>query len=213
MTGCAKSSSVARKRTPLSRICGRLWSSGCNGCYMQNPLRTDFQQHYEQIVAEYNREKDRVTIEKTFEELFTIRPGSRSRKSTAPFAKGWMRNHWRFSTCSRKPDLKPAEIKRIKAVACEAAGDVESRKNSESTTGATRRPPAMQSGWRSGTTSGMSGPVCLWILSRRGRDRPGRRCVPPCLSGLSDAAVAVLRCSGDGMTADAMADAGGVQTS
>ena len=35
----------------------------------QNPLRTDFQQHYEEIVAEYNREKDRVTIEKTFEDL------------------------------------------------------------------------------------------------------------------------------------------------
>ena len=35
----------------------------------RNPLRTDFQQHYEEIVAAYNREKDRVTIEQTFEEL------------------------------------------------------------------------------------------------------------------------------------------------
>ena len=35
----------------------------------QNPSRTDFQKHYEEIVAEYNREKDRVTIEKTFEAL------------------------------------------------------------------------------------------------------------------------------------------------
>lgn len=35
----------------------------------RNPLRTDFQRHYEQIVAEYNREKDRVTIEHTFETL------------------------------------------------------------------------------------------------------------------------------------------------
>ena len=33
----------------------------------QNPLRTDFQQHYERLVADYNREKDRVTIEQTFE--------------------------------------------------------------------------------------------------------------------------------------------------
>ncbi len=38
----------------------------------QNPLRTDFQRHYEEIVAEYNREKDRVTIEKTFEALLQI---------------------------------------------------------------------------------------------------------------------------------------------
>ena len=29
----------------------------------ENPLRTDIQQRYEQIVEEYNREKDRVTIE------------------------------------------------------------------------------------------------------------------------------------------------------
>ena len=36
----------------------------------QNPLRTDFQQHYEQLlIADYNREKDRVTIEKTFDAL------------------------------------------------------------------------------------------------------------------------------------------------
>ncbi|MBS1866797.1 MAG: type I restriction endonuclease subunit R, partial [Acidobacteria bacterium] len=35
----------------------------------KNPLRTDFQAHYEKIVSEYNQEKDRVTIEKTFEAL------------------------------------------------------------------------------------------------------------------------------------------------
>lgn len=33
----------------------------------RNPLRTDLQLHYEQIVAEYNREKDRAIIEQTFE--------------------------------------------------------------------------------------------------------------------------------------------------
>ena len=35
----------------------------------QNPLRVDFQAHYQNIVDEYNREKDRVMIEHTFEEL------------------------------------------------------------------------------------------------------------------------------------------------
>lgn len=34
-----------------------------------NPSRTDFYKRYEEIIAEYNRETDRVTIEKTFEEL------------------------------------------------------------------------------------------------------------------------------------------------
>ena len=39
---------------------------------LQNPLRTDFQCHYEDIVAEYNREKDRVTIEKSFEAFLKL---------------------------------------------------------------------------------------------------------------------------------------------
>ena len=38
----------------------------------QNPLRTDFQQRYEEIVEAYNREKDRVTIERIFEELLQL---------------------------------------------------------------------------------------------------------------------------------------------
>ena len=38
----------------------------------QNPMRTDFQQHFEQIVAAYNREKDQVTIEQTFEALLNL---------------------------------------------------------------------------------------------------------------------------------------------
>jgi len=38
----------------------------------QNPLRTDFQQHYEKIVAEYNHEKDQVIIEQPFEALLKL---------------------------------------------------------------------------------------------------------------------------------------------
>ena len=38
----------------------------------QNPLRINFQTRYEQIVANYNREKDRVTIEQTFEALLKL---------------------------------------------------------------------------------------------------------------------------------------------
>ena len=35
----------------------------------RNPSRMDYQQKYEEIVADYNREKDRVTIEETFRRL------------------------------------------------------------------------------------------------------------------------------------------------
>src|SRR5271166_6384355 len=34
-----------------------------------NPTRTNFQAHYEEIIAAYNGEKDRATIEATFEAL------------------------------------------------------------------------------------------------------------------------------------------------
>ena len=49
----------------------------------QNPLRTDFQRHYEEIVAEYNREKDRVTIEQTFAALLTLVQGLDEEESRA----------------------------------------------------------------------------------------------------------------------------------
>ncbi len=38
----------------------------------RNPMRMDYQQRYEEIVADYNREKDRVTIEETFRRLMEL---------------------------------------------------------------------------------------------------------------------------------------------
>ena len=38
----------------------------------RNPTRMDYQQKYEAIVADYNREKDRVTIEETFRRLMEL---------------------------------------------------------------------------------------------------------------------------------------------
>ena len=38
----------------------------------RNPSRMDYQQKYEEIVADYNREKDRVTIEETFRRLIEL---------------------------------------------------------------------------------------------------------------------------------------------
>ena len=42
----------------------------------RNPLRTDLQRHYEEIVENYNREKDRVTIENTFAALLKFAAGT-----------------------------------------------------------------------------------------------------------------------------------------
>jgi type I restriction enzyme R subunit len=38
----------------------------------QNPMRMDYQLKYEQIVAAYNQEKDRTTIEETFRQLVEL---------------------------------------------------------------------------------------------------------------------------------------------
>ena len=38
----------------------------------RNPLRMDYQRKYEEIVADYNREKDRTTIEETFRRLVEL---------------------------------------------------------------------------------------------------------------------------------------------
>lgn len=40
-----------------------------NQMLAQNPLRTNFQEHYEALVADYNKEKDHATIEQTFAAL------------------------------------------------------------------------------------------------------------------------------------------------
>ncbi|MEX2500688.1 MAG: HsdR family type I site-specific deoxyribonuclease [Wenzhouxiangellaceae bacterium] len=83
---------------------------------LQNPLRTDFQQHYEQIVAEYNREKDRATIEKTFEALFTLVQELDEEASRA-VREGLDEESLAIFDLLKKPDLSAAEIERIKKVA------------------------------------------------------------------------------------------------
>ena len=82
----------------------------------QNPLRTDFQKHYEEIVAEYNREKDRVTIEKTFEALLKFVDEMDKEESRA-MREGLDEESLAVFDLLKKPDLTPGDIKRIKEVA------------------------------------------------------------------------------------------------
>ncbi|MBU2766833.1 type I restriction endonuclease subunit R [Acidithiobacillus ferrivorans] len=83
---------------------------------LQNPLRTDFQQHYEQIVAEYNREKDRVTIEKTFEALLKLAQELDEEEHRA-VREGLDEESLAIFDLLKKPELSVVEIKQIKAVA------------------------------------------------------------------------------------------------
>ena len=84
----------------------------------QNPLRTDFQQHYEEVVSRYNREKDRVTIEKTFEELFKFVQALDEEEERA-VREGLDEETLAIFDLLKKPDLSATQIKKIKEVAVE----------------------------------------------------------------------------------------------
>jgi Type I site-specific restriction-modification system, R (restriction) subunit and related helicases len=84
----------------------------------RNPLRTNFQEHYEKIIDEYNKEKDRQNIEATFEALMKFVQELDEEESRA------MREDLDEETLAiydllAKPDLTPQEIKKIKKVAKE----------------------------------------------------------------------------------------------
>ncbi|MBK5931955.1 DEAD/DEAH box helicase [Halochromatium salexigens] len=84
----------------------------------QNPLRTDFQQHYEQIVTDYNREKDRLSIEQTFEALLRLVQELDAEEDRA-VREGLDEESLAVFDLLKKPDLSAGEIKRIKVVAVE----------------------------------------------------------------------------------------------
>jgi type I restriction enzyme, R subunit len=82
----------------------------------QNPLRTNFQAHYEEIVNEYNQEKDRVTIEHTFEQLLRFVQELDEEEARA-IREGLDVESVAIFDLLKKPALTPKEIGRIKQVA------------------------------------------------------------------------------------------------
>ncbi|UCF90572.1 MAG: DUF3387 domain-containing protein [Desulfobacterales bacterium] len=115
----AKRTTVQNLKAAIERRLQRLME--------QNPLRTDFQRHYEQIVADYNREKDRVTIEKTFEALlrFMDRLSEEDRRA---IREGFDEESLAIFDLLRKEELRPSDIKRIKAVAVELLAELKAEK-------------------------------------------------------------------------------------
>ena len=82
----------------------------------QNPLRTDFQRHYEEIVERYNREKDRVTIEQTFEALLDL-VRALDREEGRALREGLDEESLAIFDLLKKPDLGASDIRKIKKVA------------------------------------------------------------------------------------------------
>jgi type I restriction enzyme R subunit len=82
----------------------------------QNPLRTDFQKHYEELVAGYNDEKDAVTIERTFAALLKLVEMLDDEQQRA-VREGLDEDTLALFDLLVKPDLDKGDIKRLKAVA------------------------------------------------------------------------------------------------
>lgn len=93
----------------------------------QNPLRTDFQKHYEEIVAAYNREKDRATIEATFEALMKFM-GALDEESSRAMREGLNDESLALFDLLLKPGLAKKEISRIKKVSTELLNKLKAEK-------------------------------------------------------------------------------------
>jgi len=109
--------SSPRQRTTVQSLKDAI-EQRVNRLLLQNPLRTDFQQHYEGIVAEYNREKDRVTIEQTFEALLKF-VEALSEEETRAVREGLTEESLAIFDLLKKENLSSTDIKRIKSVAIE----------------------------------------------------------------------------------------------
>ena len=83
---------------------------------MQNPTRTDFQKHYEEIVSDYNSEKDRVTIEATFDALLKLVEDLTEEEQRA-VKEGLSEESLALFDLLLKPDLAKTDIDKIKKVA------------------------------------------------------------------------------------------------
>src|ERR1035441_8644444 len=74
----------------------------------QNPLRMDYYRRYSEIVADYNREKDRVTIEETFARLVDF-ANSLSAEQRRAAEEGLSEEELALFDLVKRPDLSKAD--------------------------------------------------------------------------------------------------------
>jgi type I restriction enzyme R subunit len=79
----------------------------------QNPLRMDYYRKYSEIVADYNREKDRVAIEETFARLVDL-ANSLSAEQRRAAEEGLSEEELALFDLLKRPDLSKADRERVK---------------------------------------------------------------------------------------------------
>ncbi|GAB4338273.1 MAG: type I restriction endonuclease subunit R [Calditrichia bacterium] len=85
---------------------------------LRNPLRADFQKRYEEIVAAYNREKDRVNIEQTFDALLKLTESLKEEELRA-VREGLDEESLAIFDLLKKENLSKSDIEKIKKVSKE----------------------------------------------------------------------------------------------
>jgi len=84
----------------------------------RNPLRTDFYKRYQEIIADYNLEKDRVTIEETFAALLRF-VDQLDKEEKRAIREGLDEETLALFDLLEKPNLRPRERNKLKLVAKE----------------------------------------------------------------------------------------------
>lgn len=92
-----------------------------------NPNRIDYYERYQQIIAEYNTEQDRATIEKTFMKLMDL--ASQMSNEERRYAKEGFASDEELSLYDMlfRDDLSKNEIKKIKEVAAALLDKIKSK--------------------------------------------------------------------------------------
>jgi len=103
---------VKRKNTALKEI-RDIVEAKLQAMLARNPERMDFYKRYQEIVADYNREKDRVTIEETFARLLAFSQGLDAEQRRA-VEEGLTEDELALFDLLQKPDLGKAARERVK---------------------------------------------------------------------------------------------------
>ena len=92
----------------------------------RNPTRMDFQQKYEEIVADYNREKDRVTIEETFRRLTELVEGLDAEQKRA-VEEGLSEDELAVFDLLKRDDLARTDRNRVKQASRDLLASIKAR--------------------------------------------------------------------------------------
>ena len=103
---------VRRKRTALQDI-RDLVERKLAQMLARNPLAMDYYKHYQEIVADYNREKDRTTVEATFAQLLDLASGLDAEERRAA-EEGLSEDEYALFRLLFKEDIGKAERERLK---------------------------------------------------------------------------------------------------